>query len=120
MAISSKILNSAPKLGSSLASATSELGKLCGSSVLSTVDKVPRASPKTRTKDSREEFGTGAKKKAASATVAEADIQLVLGVPTTDEEKASIAQKRRKRPRQQNERESERAKEAKTQDCETG
>ena len=52
--------------------------------------------------------------------MAEAEVHLVPGVPTTDEGRASIAQKRRERLRHQNERESERAKEAKAQNDEAG
>ena len=47
--------------------------------------------------------------------MAEAEVQLVLDVPATDEERASIAQKIRERLRQQKERESEHEKGAKTQ-----
>ena len=50
---------------------------------LSTADNVPRASSKTGTKDSRDEYGTDAKKKTDPATVAEAEVQLLLGVPAT-------------------------------------
>ena len=66
------------------------------SSRIPAADKALRESLKTGTKDSRDEYGTDAKKKAISATMAEADVQMVLGVPKTDEEGASIAQKRRK------------------------
>ena len=112
----SKNHNSTPKPG---LTASSELVKRRSSSrLLSTADNVPHAGSKVP----RDEYGTDAKnklKKEVTATVAEAEVaeeevQLVLGVPTTDEERASIALKRQERLRQQNERESERAKEAKT------
>ena len=118
----SKNHNSTPKLG---LTASSELVKRRSSSrLLSTADNVPHAGSKVP----RDEYGTDAKnklKKEVTATVAEAEVaeeevQLVLGVPTTDEERASIALKRQERLRQQNERESERAKEAKTKNDEAG
>ena len=118
----SKNHNSTPKPG---LTASSELVKRRSSSrLLSTADNVPHAGSKVP----RDEYGTDAKnklKKEVTATVAEAEVaeeevQLVLGVPTTDEERASIALKRQERLRQQNERESERAKEAKTKNDEAG
>lgn len=118
----SKNHNSTPKLG---LTASSELVKRRSSSrLLSTADNVPHAGSKVP----RDEYGTDAKNKlkkevtatVAEAEVAEAEVQLVLGVPTTDEERASIALKRQERLRQQNERESERAKEAKTKNDEAG
>ena len=113
--IFSKNLKPPPELG---VTETSELGKRRSSSriMLSTAKKVPRA----WTQNSKHEYGTGAMKKEASITVAEAEVQLVPGVPTTDEEGASITQKRRERLRLQNERESGRAKEAKAQYDEAG
>ena len=58
--------------------------------------RCPAHPQRTGPTDSRDKYGTDAEKKAASAMVAEAEVHLVLGVPATDEERASNEEKRRK------------------------
>ena len=47
--------------------------------------------PRAGTQDSKQEYGTDAKKKGASITMAEAEVQLVPGVPTTTEKTGKAA-----------------------------